>query len=45
MPQRVPCIAVVGPGGDARAGELAEAEEAGAAIAAAGDTYAVTTRS
>ena len=34
----MPCIAVVGTGADASAGELAEAEEAGAAIAAAGAT-------
>jgi uncharacterized protein (TIGR00725 family) len=33
-----PCIAVIGTGADAPAGELAEAEEAGAAIAAAGAT-------
>jgi len=38
VPRRVPCIAVVGTGADASAGELAEAEEAGAAIAAAGAT-------
>ena len=38
MPRPVACIAVVGPGRDASAGELAAAEEAGAAIAAAGAT-------
>ncbi len=38
MPRRVACIAVVGPGRDASAGELAAAEEAGAAIASAGAT-------
>jgi uncharacterized protein (TIGR00725 family) len=38
VPRPVPCIAVVGAGRDASAGELAAAEEAGAAIAAAGAT-------
>ncbi len=38
MPRPVPCIAVVGAGRDAGARELAAAEEAGAAIAAAGAT-------
>jgi uncharacterized protein (TIGR00725 family) len=33
-----PCIAVIGPGRDADAVELAQAEEAGAAIAAGGAT-------
>ena len=38
MPRPAPCIAVVGPGTDASADELAQAEEAGAAIATAGAT-------
>ena len=38
MPRRAPCIAVIGPGRDAGAQELAQAEEAGAAVAAAGAT-------
>src|SRR5215203_4638184 len=38
MPRRAPCIAVIGPGRDAGEEALAEAEEAGAAIAAAGAT-------
>jgi uncharacterized protein (TIGR00725 family) len=38
MPRPVPCIAVVGAGRDAGARDLAAAEEAGAAIAAAGAT-------
>jgi len=38
VPRPVPCIAVVGPGRDAGAAELVAAEEAGAAIAAAGAT-------
>jgi uncharacterized protein (TIGR00725 family) len=38
MPRPVPCIAVVGPGRDASAAELAAAAAAGAAIAAAGAT-------
>jgi len=38
VPRRGSCIAVIGPGRDASAGELASAEEAGAAIAAAGAT-------
>jgi uncharacterized protein (TIGR00725 family) len=38
MPRPGPCIAVIGPGRDASTGELASAEEAGAAIAAAGAT-------
>ena len=38
MPPPVPCIAVIGPGRDVEARELAAAEEAGAAIAAAGAT-------
>ncbi len=38
MPRPVPCIAVVGAGRDAEARDLVAAEEAGAAIAAAGAT-------
>ena len=38
MPRPAPCIAVIGPGRDAGARELASAEEAGAAIAEAGAT-------
>jgi uncharacterized protein (TIGR00725 family) len=38
VPRPTPCIAVIGPGDDADATELAQAEEAGAAIAAAGAT-------
>jgi len=38
MPRSVACIAVIGPGRDAGAAELEQAEEAGAAIAAAGAT-------
>ena len=38
MPRPAACIAVVGPGREATEGELAQAEEAGAAIAAAGAT-------
>ena len=36
MPRPAPCIAVIGPGRDASAAELAQAEEAGAAIADGG---------
>jgi uncharacterized protein (TIGR00725 family) len=38
VPRAVPWIAVVGPGRDVSGAELAQAEEAGAAIAAAGAT-------
>jgi uncharacterized protein (TIGR00725 family) len=38
MPRPGPCIAVIGPGRDAGEAELAQAEEAGAAIADAGAT-------
>jgi uncharacterized protein (TIGR00725 family) len=38
MPRPAPCIAVIGPGRDAGERALAEAEEAGAAVAAAGAT-------
>ena len=38
MPRPGPCIAVIGPGPDAGEAELAQAEEAGAAIADAGAT-------
>jgi len=38
LPRPGPCIAVIGPGRDAGEGELAQAEEAGAAIADAGAT-------
>jgi uncharacterized protein (TIGR00725 family) len=38
VPRPVPCIAVIGPGRDADPRELAAAEEAGAAVAAAGAT-------
>jgi uncharacterized protein (TIGR00725 family) len=38
VPRPVPCIAVIGPGRDVEPRELAAAEEAGAAIAAAGAT-------
>jgi uncharacterized protein (TIGR00725 family) len=38
VPRPAPCIAVIGSGADASADELAQAEEAGAAIAAAGAT-------